>query len=194
MRFVNVNISFDSEKVNKSIVFYWFCSQIFHYSVDQLIGLSRHHASSSKLCHKFGFSNTEEFENAVKNIASLYRQYVLHKVNDAELTAHFSHFNHDFQQCVLEVIRIRRIEVEDFLVNEHNARQNDLLASFDWDVRWIMGTNKLPSSRSQIVTLILNCKENQSSDSKTKYMEMNRDKLNQLIEVLEECDRKLSAN
>lgn len=171
-----------------------FLRQIFHYAVDELIAISKHHGSKSKLCHKFGFANAEEFENAVKYIANLYRQYVLHKLNDVELTAHFSHFNQDFQQCVLNVIRTRRAEVEEFLVNEHNARNNELLASFDWDVRWILGTNKLPSSQAQIVTLILNCKENKSDNLSTKYMEIDRTKLDQLIEVLEKCERELSTN
>lgn len=162
--------------------------------MDELIGVSKHHASASKLCHKFGFSNPEEFENAVKYIVNLYRQFVLQKISDIELTAHFSHFNQDFQQCVLDVIQTRRADVEEFLVNEHNSRNNALLMSFDWDVRWIMGTNILPTSRSQIVTLILNCKENNNDNLKTKFMEINRQKLDELIAVLEECDRKLSTN
>lgn len=168
--------------------------QIFHYSVDELIGVSKHHASTTKFSNKFGFSNPEEFENSVKFITKLYRQHVLQQISDEQFLAHFSHFNQDFQQVVLDVIRTRRPEVEDFLVNEHNARNNDLLSSFDWDLRWIMGTNNLTTLRSQIITLIFNCNQNKNPDLKTIFMEMDREKLDKLITVLEECDRKLSSN
>lgn len=181
--------SFDLQVINPFTIT---SLQIFHYSVDVLIGQSKRDASTAKLSHKFGFSNAEEFENTVKFIMHLYRQHVLQNITDEELISNFSHFNQDFQQCVLDVIRTRRPEVEDFLVNEYNSRENDLLASFDWDLRWVLGTNNLTTLRTQIVTLILNCKQHDNVDLNTVFMEMSREKLDRLIAVLEECDRKLS--
>lgn len=124
---------------------------------------------------------------------NLYRQHVLQNITHDELISHFSHFNQDFQQCVLDVIQTRRPEVEDFLVNEYNSRENDLLSSFDWDLRWILGTNNLTTLRTQIVSLILNCKQHQNDELKTIFMEINREKLDQLIAILEECDQELST-
>lgn len=115
-------------------------------------------------------------------------------ISEPELLSHFAHFNADFQQSVLDVLTTRRSEMEEFLVNEYNSRTNDLLMSFDWDLRWIMGTSNLTTLRTQIVTLILNCKTQSSADLKTVYMEMNKAELNKLIGILEECDKKLSAN
>lgn len=146
----------------------------------------------TKLSHKFGFSNPDEFENAIKFISNIYRQFMLEMITEAELLSHFAHFNSDFQQSVLDVIPVRRIEMQEFLINEHNSRKNNLLMSFDWDIRWILGTNNMASLRTQIATLILNCKTPKSSDLKTVHMELSKEQIDKLIDILEKCDEKLS--
>lgn len=146
----------------------------------------------TKLSHKFGFSNPDEFENAIKFISNIYRQFMLEMITEAELLSHFAHFNSDFQQSVLDVITVRRIEMQEFLINEHNSRKNNLLMSFDWDIRWILGTNNMASLRTQIATLILNCKTPKSNDLKTVHMELSKEQIDKLIDILEKCDEKLS--
>lgn len=118
---------------------------------------------------------------------------MLETITEAQLLSHFPHLNPDFQRSVTDVVITRRAEMEEFLINEHNARINDLLMSFDWDLRWILGSNNLTTLRKQIVTLILNCKTNKSTELKRVYMEMDRTKLDRLIEILEECDKLLDA-
>lgn len=115
-------------------------------------------------------------------------------IAEAQLLSHFSHLNPDFQRSVLDVLITRRTDMEEFLITEHNARINDLLISFNWDLRWILGTNNLTTLRKQIVTFILNCKANNSPELKTIYMEMDKTKLDQLIEVFQECDKLLDSN
>lgn len=94
---------------------------------------------------------------------------------------------------MLDVFAVRRMEIEEFLINEHNSRKNPLLESFDWDIRWILGSSNMASLRTQISTLILNCKTAKSTDLETIYMEMTRNNVNQLIEILQQCDDELSA-
>lgn len=166
--------------------------QILHHAVDWLIGSARQ-KNVSKSSHKFGFSNPEEFENAIKFISNIFREFMMESITEVQLLSHFSHLNPDFQRSVSDVLITRRAEMEEFLINEHNARHNDLLMSFDWDLRWILGTNNLTTLRKQIVTLILNCKTNNSTELKTFYMEMDRTKLDRLIAVLEECDKLLDS-
>lgn len=149
--------------------------------------------SITKTSHKFGFSNPDEFENAIKFISNIYRQYSLELISKVELLSHFAHFNSDFQQSMLDVFAVRRMEIEEFLINEHNSRKNPLLESFDWDIRWILGSSNMASLRTQISTLILNCKTAKSTDLETIYMEMTRNNVNQLIEILQQCDDELSA-
>lgn len=171
----------------------WASLQILHHSVDWLIGTTRH-KNVSKSSHKFGFSNPEEFENAIKFISNVFREFMLETITEAQLLSHFSHLNPDFQHSVMDVVITRRAEMEEFLISEHNARINDLVTSFDWDLRWILGTNNFTTLRKQIVTLILNCKTVKSTELKRIYMEMDRTKLDRLIDILEECDKTLNVN
>lgn len=168
--------------------------QILHHSIDYLIGSTKQkNVPITKLSHKFGFSNSDEFENAIKFISNLYRQYNLEMISEAELLSHFAHFNADFQQSVLDVFTVRRTEMQEFLINEHNSRRNNLLLSFDWDIRWILGTSNMASLRTQIATLILNCKTPKSSDLKTIHMELSREQIDKFIHILEQCDEQLST-
>lgn len=89
---------------------------------------------------------------------------------------------------------MRRNEIEEFLINEHNSQINKLLLSFDWDIRWILGTNNMASLRSQIATIILNCKIPKSMEPQTIHMELSRKQIDQLIDILELCDRQLAKS
>lgn len=117
---------------------------------------------------------------------------MLKQVTETELIFHFTHLNHDLQQSVIDVIKVRAPEVEEFLVGEYNSRHNSLLTSFDWDLKWIMGSSTMSNLRTQIATLSLNCKAKEGQ-TKTVFFEMNRKKLNELIRVLEECEKKLNV-
>lgn len=189
-----MNRTFDQiELLNNLSTFHFNCPQILHYSIDYLIGLTKQkHVSIKKLSHKFGFSNPDEFENAVKCISNIYRQYSLEMIVQSELLTHFAHFNMDFQQSVLDVHTVRQTEVEAFLINEFNAQKNDLLLSFDWDVRQILGTSNSIAFRTNIATLILNCKTKSSPDQKIFYMELTRQRVDRLIEILEKIDTQMS--
>lgn len=114
-------------------------------------------------------------------------------ISETELLSHFAHFNADFQQSVLDVFSVRRMELEEFLINEHNSRRNNLLQSFDWDIRWILGTSNMAALRTQIATIILNCKTSKTSDLKTFHMELSREQIDKFIHILEQCDEQLSA-
>lgn len=173
-------------------IFSFACSQILHHSIDYLIGLMQH-KSIIKLSHKLGFSNPDEFENALKCISSIYRQYSLEMIQQSELLTHFAHFNTDFQQSVLDVYAMRRIEVEEFLITEHNARKNELLMSFDWDVRQILGTSNAVGHRSHIASLILNLKGHESLGQRTIHMEMTRQRVDEFIDCLEKLSEQMSS-
>lgn len=130
---------------------------------------------------------------AIKFIANIYKQFVLNAIPETELIFHFAHLNQDLQQSVIDVIATRQPEVEEFLVAEFNSRNAKLLMSFDWDLKWIMGSSSLAQFRTQLATLILNCRQS-AGTTETIFFEMNRQKLNQLIELLEECNGKLNNN
>lgn len=147
-----------------------------------------------KLCHKFGFANPDEFENAIKFISSMYRQHILETISETEFLSHFAHLSGDFQQSVLNIFTVRRSEIEEFLINEHNSQINKLLMSFDWDIRYIFGTSNMASLRTQIATLIFNCNTPKSTNLQTIQMELSRKQIDRLIDILEQCDTQMSLS
>lgn len=158
-----------------------------------MIGLSKR-KNISKSCHKYGFQDPEEYEDALKFIGKIYRQFMTEQINEAIVLSHFAHFNQIFQRSVLHVFNVRRFEIEEFLIQEYNCLNDDLMTSFDWDLRYVLGTNNYSSFRAHILTLVLNCKTNKLDGLRTIYFEIGKDKIEELIKMLEECEQKLSSN
>lgn len=76
-------------------------------------------------------------------------------------------------------------------MEEFNSRNDKLMVSFDWDLKWIMGSSSLATLRTQLATLILNCRKKDGTID-TVFFEMNQKKLKDLIRILEECEIKLN--
>lgn len=161
--------------------------------MDHLIGVSKDNlTTTTKFSHKFGFPNAEEFEFAIKFIGTAYRQFVMQQITDTELISHFAHLNQDLQQSVVDVIGVRRTEVEEFLVSEFNARDTKLLVSFDWDVKWIMGTSSIATVRQQLAMLVLNCRRSGGSGTETVSVEMRQPQVREMIRMLEACEKEMT--
>lgn len=153
--------------------------------------------TTTKFSHKFGFPNADEFEFAIKFIGTAYRQFVLRQSSETELISHFAHLNQDLQQSVVDVIGVRRTEVEEFLVSEFNARDTKLLVSFDWDVKWIMGTSSMATMRHQLATLVLNCRRSGggggcATGTDTVSVEMRQPQVREMIRMLEACEKEMT--
>lgn len=163
--------------------------------MDFLIESQKINSTTIKFSNKFGFLNPEEFEYAIKFIATIYKDFTINAITEEELISHFAHLNQDLQQSVVDVLNTRRSEIEEFLISEYNSRKDNLLISFDWELKWIMGNNNLAADRSQLAKLILNCRNgNDKFAVKTIDFEMNQKKLNELIRMLEECEKQLNVN
>lgn len=108
----------------------------------------------------------------------------------------FAHLSADLQQSVLDVIRTRLSEVQDFLLVEYNGRDQALIQSFDWDVKMVMGSSRVAAMRQPLVTLVLQCRpEGGSEDSeKSVFFEMDRNKLRETLIVLEDCVRQMNEH
>jgi COMM domain containing 8 len=164
-----------------------------HLSIDHLVQSPiTTNVDHKSILKKFPFINTKEESLLILNfIANAYQQYCLNEINDDELRANFSNLNSEFQQISVNVIEARKNEVLTKIVDDQNAAKDLLLETFDWDIKWILGNSSLASQRQQFISLILNCKH--SSDKlKTVNFEMTKDKLNDLISVLEKCNEQLS--
>lgn len=80
---------------------------------------------------------------------------------------------------------------------EFNARDARLMTSFDWDVKWVMGTSALATLRQPLATLVLVCRKREAdggcSSNSSISMEMTPAMVKKMIGVLEECERKLET-
>lgn len=161
---------------------------MLHHSVDYLIGLSKDNFKLVKSSHKYGFSNPDDFESAIKYIAKIYKQFCLKEITSDQLLSHFTHLNQQLQQTVLDVITARKDCVFNFLLKEHNSKNAYLLESFNWDLRWVMGSSSLTSHRDQLVTLALTCTK--GGKKTTIPIELDKQKLNEFIKVLEDSEKK----
>lgn len=107
-------------------------------------------------------------------------------MNDTELLSHFTNFDQEYSNKILEVIQSRKNDIEKYLLKKYNSRNNKLLETFDWDVKWMLGNNSLASQRTIFASLYLNCRE---GDSNTKMnmisMEMDKNDVDNLINLLE---------
>lgn len=71
------------------------------------------------------------------------------------------------------------------LMNKHNSKKLPLVKSFDWDLKFIIGSSSLSSHREQKATLMFDCiHDNQSEFLST---EINRKKIDEFIRELKTC-------
>lgn len=109
----------------------------------------------------------------------------------------FAHLNADLQQSVIDVIRTRIVEVQEWLLVEYNGRDNPLVQSFDWDVKVVMGSSSLASIRQFLATLVLQCRPaGGGSDvcNKNIFFEMDRAKVQKLIRTLEDSIQEMDKH
>uniref|UniRef100_U5EUG8 COMM domain-containing protein n=1 Tax=Corethrella appendiculata TaxID=1370023 RepID=U5EUG8_9DIPT len=127
---------------------------------------------------------SEDIEFTVKYMENLCRQYCLQEINENDFKLHFSHLSSELQNCLVDTINSRRNEIEHYLISEINSRENPVLESFDWDVKWIFGNSQISSLKQQIATIVLNC-YNSKQQEKQIIFELNEEKLDKLINVVE---------
>lgn len=162
--------------------------QILHLSIDYLIGNCDDVSTTiNKSSHKYGFSDPDDFHSALQTIAYAYKCYCLKAITETELLSNFAHMNPDLQQSIVEVFKARQPEIVEFLLREHNSRQDKLVESFDWDVRFVMGDSSLLTQRRQLTTVTLNCLEPGGNKSLVHF-QMNTGKLDEFIKVLEQSE------
>lgn len=125
----------------------------------------------------------QNFESEIKSISTCYLQYCLNQIKQNELLEYFPGLPEEYRDSVLNAIEVRKETITKQLLNQHNSSTIPILRSFDWELNWTIGSSSLASHREQTATLILNSKNKGNPECLT--VEMNRDKLDQMIEELE---------
>ncbi|XP_055600873.1 uncharacterized protein LOC129749805 [Uranotaenia lowii] len=157
--------------------------------IDYLLEVPKQETTKTKLASLLTVSGTgnDDIGFTLKLVENLFRQYCLNEISQAELRSHFGNLSPQMQTQLLEGLDRRRPEIDLHLINEVNARDGLLMESFDWDVKWIMGSSSLASVREQIATMALNCRTGKDMRLRTVRFEMTRAKIDDMIRVLEGC-------
>jgi COMM domain containing 8 len=167
--------------------------QILHLSIDNFVQspLDNNVNLISGL-QKFPFISTkDELLLILDYIANAYQQYCLNVATADELKASFFNLSTEFQQIAVDVVEARKDEILAQIIANQNASKDLLLDSFDWDVKWILGNSSLSSQRQQFASFMLNCRD--GAKCKQINFEMTKARLDDLINVLEQCDQELSS-
>ncbi|XP_039951332.1 uncharacterized protein LOC120768633 isoform X1 [Bactrocera tryoni] len=164
---------------NKEILY-----EILNYSVDVLLGNSDEH-QMEKHCHKYGFQNVYDFMLMTRKIARAYKShYENENSSEAELLYEFSNLSPEFQRLVPTVYEARKSEIEKYMLQLHNAQDNPLILSFDYDARIVIGDSSFAQNFRELIRIYFNCCDGNGKLSKLHF-EMDLNKLNEFISALE---------
>ncbi|XP_034666820.1 uncharacterized protein LOC117900530 isoform X1 [Drosophila subobscura] len=153
--------------------------EVLHLAVDYLIG-NITEKQTLRLSHKYGFQNPYDFLLATRTLSAFYMNYNLDiKRDDSTL---FPYLSPEMNRLVPMVLAARQPEVA---THKLDCAKGTMLfmESFSWDTRLILGDSSFGENVHQVTTLNLNCRQNKTK--RTIFFEMNKEKLNSFISLLE---------
>lgn len=175
-------------------MFKFYNKQILHLSIDDLIQLKSIDFKSQQLLDKYEFSKQDDFKFTIKFLGNIFRRYSKNDLNDTELVSHFPHLSQSHHKIILNVAETRKSDILDWILKEYNALEGNLLESFDWDVKWILGNNSLMSMREQIASLELISRNSVSNQRTSVTIEMDEKGVDKVLGALESCLEQLENN
>ncbi|CAB1331041.1 unnamed protein product [Coregonus sp. 'balchen'] len=127
-----------------------------------------------------------EWMELLVSFSSLFRLTVGKKTPDEEVLASLADVGSGYGEAVLTVLRARREEIRQALVERTNNVSNSTLQDFDWQIKLALSSDKI-SSLQTLLNLSLDVKENGAL--KPLSVEMNREELQTLISSLEAANK-----
>uniref|UniRef100_UPI003AAC7C6B COMM domain-containing protein 8 n=1 Tax=Centroberyx gerrardi TaxID=166262 RepID=UPI003AAC7C6B len=92
-----------------------------------------------------------------------------------------------YGEAVLSVLRARREEIRQALVERTNSISSATLQDFDWQLKLALSSDKISSLQTPLLSLSLDVRENGAL--RPIVMEMNREELHTLISSLEAANK-----
>ncbi|XP_055683854.1 uncharacterized protein LOC129790396 [Lutzomyia longipalpis] len=138
----------------------------------------------------FGFSHQDEFDLAKKSLINIITQYCRAQIDQGTLKLYFSYLNPELQERALGIIESRKEEFLRHLIFASISIDQKAMESFDWDVKWILGSSSSSTVQKLITSLTLSCRKGKESPQKL-HVEMDKEHLDRLIAALEHCERHL---
>ncbi|NP_001290733.1 COMM domain-containing protein 8 [Esox lucius] len=128
-----------------------------------------------------------EWMELLDSISSLFRVAVGKNMPDKEVLAVLADVGSGCGETVLTVLRARREEIRQALVERTNNVSSSTLQDFDWQIKLALSSDKISCLQTPLINLSLDVKENGAL--KAVSFEMNREELQTLIGSLEAANK-----
>lgn len=165
--------------------------QILNHSIDFLIG-NQDEQQTMRIAHKYGFHNPDDFLLTTRTIAKIYRIICTsdnhsNKTNDSDLIkSELVNLSPEFQKIVISALHARRREIINSLIREQNANECQLLESFDWDTRIVIGDSSYAGNQELLTTVTFNLRQSKNKLHELHF-QMDYEQLNKLIKEINEA-------
>ncbi|KAH8270652.1 hypothetical protein KR026_010884, partial [Drosophila bipectinata] len=124
--------------------------KVLHLAVDYLIG-NINENQTLRSSHKFGFSNPYDFLLTTSTLAKYYLQNFMY-TNRIEIVPQFFIVNNEVNQHVSTVLISRKQEIANY-INRWNYSKKNLVESFSWETKLILGDSLFRGNFNHIITL-----------------------------------------
>ncbi|KQS61765.1 uncharacterized protein LOC26526993 isoform X2 [Drosophila erecta] len=129
--------------------------------------------------HKYGFQNADEFLFAIRIMSKFYKDVLL----KCEKITQFSYISSEMSRLANLVLSARYSELKRHLEHWEYLQNTNVIESFGWDTRLILGDSYFGKNIQPLTTLDLRYRH--INNQKELFCEMNNVILNDFIYLLE---------
>ncbi|XP_064784098.1 COMM domain-containing protein 8-like isoform X1 [Oncorhynchus masou masou] len=163
------------------------CQKLLHWVVDGVCG-----REPPRMADYGNMWTLVEWMELLDSLSSLFRLAVGKKTPDEEVRpssvlASLADVGSGYGEAVLTVLRARREEIRQALVERTNNVSSSTLQDFDWQIKLALSSDKISFLHTPLLNLHLDVKENGAL--KPLSVEMNREELQTLISSLEAANK-----
>lgn len=128
-----------------------------------------------------------EWLELLDSLSSLLHLAVSKKTSDEEMLASLAGEDAEYGQALLAVLKARREEIRQALVERTNSVSSATLQDFDWQIKLALSSDKISFLQTPLLNLSLDVRENGSLSPVS--IEMNKEELQTLISSLEAANK-----
>ncbi|XP_017126546.1 uncharacterized protein LOC108145553 isoform X1 [Drosophila elegans] len=154
--------------------------EVLHLAIDYLIG-NINDKQTLRSSHKYGFHNAEDFLLVTRKMSSYYKLFSLEITRCKNVTP-FTCITPELSRLVPIVLTARLSEVTRHLAQWEFSKTENIVESFGWDTRLILGDSSFGGNFHKITTV--NFRYHNINYPNILFFEMNNVKLTDFIILL----------
>ncbi|KAJ3613520.1 hypothetical protein NHX12_019767 [Muraenolepis orangiensis] len=164
------------------------CHRLCHQVVDGLCGRDPPGRDPPAVLDHGGDAwSLGEWRELTQGLASLFRHTAGDDCSDEEVLAGLRDVSPGHGEAVLSVLRARREEIRQGLLQRTHLTSSSTLQDFDWQLKLALSSDKMSSLQTPLLTLRLDVRE--EGRLRPVAIEMSRDELHTLISSLEAANK-----